>query len=151
MLLLCHLYLKPPNNGLNSTTKIHYIQMKRKNRSVVLDQKLTPVPQWQKKYWREVGITSLLHLFDPSVMKKLKPPRINSRENLLIKILWNYWVHWLPIMTLMETCIWTNKIHLCTKHMLLYMDMECNSCRIRTNWNTRTMIYIYIIIYAYIS
>ena len=36
-----------------------------------------------------------------------------------------------------------NKILLCTKHMLVYIHVECNSCRIRTNWNTRTAIYIY--------
>ena len=87
-------------------------------------------------------ITSSLHLFDPSVTKKLKKPRINLRLKWLIKILWKYWVHWLPIMNLMETWTRMNKILLCMKHILVYMDMEWNSCLIRKNWNTRTIIYI---------
>ena len=36
-----------------------------------------------------------------------------------------------------------NKILLCTKHMLVYMDVECNSFQIRTNWNRIRAIYIY--------
>ena len=36
-----------------------------------------------------------------------------------------------------------NKILLCTKHMMVYMDVEWNSFRIRTNWNKKTVIYIY--------
>ena len=142
LLLLCHLDPKSPINGLNGTTKIHYIQMKRRSRPVVLDQKLTPVPHWQQNYWRGVGITSSLHLFHPSLTKKLYPPRINLSEKWLIEILWKYWFQWLPIMTLMETWTWMNKIILCRNHIMVYMDMEWNSFRFRTNWNTRTTVYI---------
>ena len=42
----------------------------------------------------------------------------------------------------METWTWMNKILLCMKHMLVCMDMEWNSFRIRKNWNTRATIYI---------
>ena len=61
----------------------------------------------------------------------------------MIKKLWKYWFHWLPSMTLMETWTWMNNIFLCTKHMLVYMDVECNSFQIRTNWNRIRAIYIY--------
>ena len=46
-------------------------------------------------------------------------------------------------MTLMETWTWTNKILICKKHILVYIDVEYNSCLIRKNWMTRTSIYIY--------
>ena len=60
----------------------------------------------------------------------------------MIKILWNYSVHWLPSMNLMETWTWMNKILLCKNHMLVYMDMVWNSCWTRKNWNTSTKIFI---------
>ena len=45
LLLLCHLELKPPNNGLNDKVKMHHIQMKRGSWPISLEQKLTPVTQ----------------------------------------------------------------------------------------------------------
>ena len=72
LLLICNLEMKTPTNGLNGTAKIHHIQMKSRSRSVVLDQKLTPVPQLQQNYLKGVGITSYLHYLNPPITKKLK-------------------------------------------------------------------------------
>ena len=71
---------KKTTNGLNVMTKMHHIQMKKSSRIVVLVQKWKPVPHLHQTYRRDVGITSSLHIFDPSVSKKLKPPTINLRE-----------------------------------------------------------------------
>ena len=45
LLLICHLDLKPPTNGLNSATKMHKTQMKRWSGTIVFNHQSTPVQQ----------------------------------------------------------------------------------------------------------